>query len=147
MLPIILAYRKYYGQAFRAADHGMMFVTMVRSRGADRRQDLQRYRPDPETHAAEPRYNIFGSVQVDYKLFLNVFGLIVFAALFWMTRQRGATDPVCGMRVDRQKAVPMEVAGETLYFCSDHCWHAFESDPQRYLDQAPGGREELPNAQ
>ena len=51
------------------------------------------------------------------------------------------------MRVDREKAVPVEVAGETLYFCSDRCWHAFEIDPQRYLDQAPGGQEEIPQAQ
>jgi Predicted permeases len=144
VLPIILAYRKYYGWAFALRITALMFVTMVIAAlivdGIFSAADLI-----PTTRPS--RDNIFGSVQVDYKLFLNVFGLIVFAALFWMTRQRGATDPVCGMRVDREKAVPTEVAGETLYFCSDHCWHAFESDPQRYLDQAPGGREELPNAQ
>jgi Predicted permeases len=136
VLPIILAYRKYYGWAFALRITALMFVTMVIAAlivdGIFSAADLI-----PTTRPS--RDNIFGSVQVDYKLFLNVFGLIVFAALFWMTRQRGATDPVCGMRVDREKAVPTEVAGETLYFCSDHCWHAFESDPQRYLDQAPGG--------
>ena len=144
VLPIILAYRKYYGWAFALRITALMFVTMVIAAlvvdGIFSAADLI-----PTTRPS--RDNIFGSVQVDYKLFLNVFGLIVFATLFWMTRQRGATDPVCGMRVDRQKAVRKEVAGETLYFCSDHCWHAFESDPQRYLDQAPGGQEEIPQAQ
>ena len=44
------------------------------------------------------RADIFGSVQLDYKLALNVLGAAVFAALFWLTPRRGATDPVCGMR-------------------------------------------------
>jgi uncharacterized membrane protein YraQ (UPF0718 family) len=144
VLPIVLAYRKYYGWAFALRITALMFVTMVIAAlivdGIFSAADLI-----PTTRPT--RDDIFGSVQLDYKLFLNVFGLIVFAALFWMTRQRGATDPVCGMRVDREKAVPMEVGGETLYFCSDHCWHAFEIDPQRYIDQAPGGQEEIPHAQ
>jgi uncharacterized membrane protein YraQ (UPF0718 family) len=138
VLPIILAYRKYYGWAFAMRITALMFVTMVIAAlivdGIFSAADLI-----PTTRPS--RDNIFGSVQVDYKLFLNVFGLIVFAALFWMTRQRGATDPVCGMRVDRQKAVRKEVAGETLYFCSDHCWHAFEAEPARYRTHTTSGSE------
>jgi YHS domain-containing protein len=45
----------------------------------------------------------------------------VFAALFALTMRRGATDPVCGMKVDKAKALRMEVGGKTLYFCSSHC--------------------------
>ena len=37
------------------------------------------------------------------------------------------------MKVDRSRAVRKEVAGETFYFCSDDCWHAFEADPERYV--------------
>ncbi len=138
VLPIILAYRKYYGWAFTLRITALMFVTMVIAAlivdGIFSAADLI-----PTTRPS--RDDIFGSVQVDYKLFLNVFGLIVFAALFWLTRQRGATDPVCGMRVDRQKAIRKEVAGETLYFCSEHCWHAFEAEPARYLSNTPSGDE------
>jgi YHS domain-containing protein len=76
------------------------------------------------------RADIFSSIRVDYKLALNVLGLVIFAALFWLTARRGATDPVCGMTVDRAKAVTKELAGETYYFCSDHCLHAFEAAPQ-----------------
>jgi YHS domain-containing protein len=57
----------------------------------------------------------------------------IFATLFWLTTRRGATDPVCGMKVDRHKAVTIEFAGETHHFCSNHCLHAFEADPDKYL--------------
>jgi YHS domain-containing protein len=31
------------------------------------------------------------------------------------------------MKVDRAKAVAKEFGGETYYFCSEHCLHAFEA--------------------
>jgi len=69
------------------------------------------------------REDVFGSIEVDYKLALNVLGTAIFAALFWLTVRRGATDPVCGMTVDRAKAV----TAEGQYFCSEHCRHAYVS--------------------
>jgi len=88
VLPIILAYRKYYGWAFTLRITALMFVTMVTAAlivdGIFSAADLI-----PTTRPS--RDDIFGSVQVDYKLFLNVFGLIVFAALFWMTRLNTAS--------------------------------------------------------
>jgi YHS domain-containing protein len=71
------------------------------------------------------RGDIFGSISVDYKLFLNLLGLAVFGSLFWLTRARGATDPVCGMKVDREKALTATRSGETLFFCSEHCRDSF----------------------
>jgi len=35
---------------------------------------------------------------------------------------------VCGMTVDRAKAATLEVDGRTLYFCSEHCRHAYASE-------------------
>jgi YHS domain-containing protein len=58
--------------------------------------------------------------------------VVIFAALFWLTARRGVTDPMCGMKVDRAKAVTKEFAGETFYFCSEHCLHAFEVHPNRH---------------
>jgi uncharacterized membrane protein YraQ (UPF0718 family) len=88
VLPIILAYRKYYGWAFALRITALMFVTMVIAAlivdGLFSAADLI-----PTTRPS--RDDIFGSVQVDYKLFLNVFGLIVFAALFWLTRLNPAS--------------------------------------------------------
>ena len=63
------------------------------------------------TGARPTRTDVFGSVAVDYKLALNVLGLGIFAALFWLTARRGAADPVCGMQVDRATAVTRASAG------------------------------------
>jgi YHS domain-containing protein len=71
------------------------------------------------------RGDIFGTIAVNYKLFLNILGVAVFAALFGLTARRGATDPVCGMKVEKSKAVSKEFGGETFYFCSEHCLHAY----------------------
>ncbi len=135
VLPIIVAYRKYYGTGLRAADHG-----------ADVRDDGDRG-PDRSTASSAlagliptrppSREDIFGSVELDYKLVLNVVALAVFAALFYLTVRRGATDPVCGMRVDRSKALRMAHAGRTYFFCSEHCRAQFEADPDEYTGRRP----------
>jgi YHS domain-containing protein len=71
--------------------------------------------------ARPTRDDIFGSVEVDYKLFLNVIGTFVFVALMYLTFRNGARDPVCGMHVDRRKALSIEHADQTVYFCSERC--------------------------
>jgi putative ABC transport system ATP-binding protein len=48
-----------------------------------------------------------------------------------------ATDPVCGMVVERDRAVAAEWNGKTLYFCSRGCRDEFFEDPQRF-DSAAG---------
>ena len=73
------------------------------------------------------REDIFGTIELDYKLFLNLLGLAIFAALFYLTVRRGATDPVCGMKVDRARAVRSESGGQTHYFCSEHCRQEFDA--------------------
>jgi uncharacterized protein len=126
VLPIVLIYRKYYGTSFALRITALMFVTMIAAAliidivfGA--------FGLIP-TGARPTRADIFGSIAANYKLFLNLTGLAVFAALFWLTARRGATDPVCGMKVDRHGAVTTEFGGETFYFCSQSCLHAFEAD-------------------
>ena len=128
VLPIITIYRKYYGTKFALRIIALMFVTMaVAALVIDGLFSGLSLIP----HGARPtRADIFSSVQVDYKLFLNVLGVVVFGALFWLTARRGATDPVCGMKVDRAKAVTKTVDGQTFYFCSEHCLHAFDA-PER----------------
>jgi YHS domain-containing protein len=37
------------------------------------------------------------------------------------------------MKVDRAKALRMEFAGDTYYFCSQGCLHAFEADPPQHI--------------
>jgi uncharacterized protein len=139
VLPIIAIYRKYYGWAFALRITALMFVTMVLAALAiDGIFSLFGLIP---SGARPSRGDIFGSVQVDYKLFLNVLGAAIFAALFWLTMRRGVTDPVCGMKVDRAKAVTAEHDGHTYYFCSEHCRARFEADPEAYPSGASQSNE------
>jgi len=45
-------------------------------------------------------------------------------------------DPVCGMMVDKSKAVTLEKDGQTYYFCSEHCKRQFQT--QAASVAAPG---------
>jgi uncharacterized protein len=123
VLPIVAIYRKYYGTAFALRIVALMFVTMVLAAlavdGLFSAAGLIPGGPRPT------RADVFGSVAVNYKLFLNVLGLAIFAGLFALTVRRGATDPVCGMKVDRTKARALDVDGRTVFFCSEHCLRTY----------------------
>src|SRR5579875_440630 len=108
VVPILLIYRKYYGSAYAARIATLMFVTMAVAAlivaGVFSALDLT------PSGARPTRGDIFSSIQVNYKLGLNVLALAIFAALFWLTARRGATDPVCGMKVDRAKGLTTRLA-------------------------------------
>jgi len=49
-------------------------------------------------------------------------------------------DPVCGMNVFREQALPATYKDSTFYFCSDLCRRTFLTDPERYVGTlAPAG--------
>jgi putative ABC transport system ATP-binding protein len=48
-----------------------------------------------------------------------------------------ATDPVCGMKVEREKAVTTEWDGQSYSFCSRGCCREFLEDPQQFLNAVP----------
>jgi uncharacterized membrane protein YraQ (UPF0718 family) len=124
VLPILAIYRKYYGTGFALRITALMFVTMVLAALiVDAIFSALGLIP---TGPRPARADIFGSIQLDYKLVLNVVATAVFAALFWLTARRGAVDPMCGMSVDRARAVMRDVDGHRFYFCSDHCARSFE---------------------
>ena len=138
VIPIILIYRKYYGTRFALRITGLMFVTMVIAAlvvdGLFSAGGLiPRVRPT--------RADVFGQVHVDYKLFLNLLGVAIFSALFYLTIRRGETDPVCGMKVDRKKARISEHDGRTVYLCSEHCQATFERAPNSYPSKSKRSRE------
>jgi uncharacterized protein len=102
VLPIIVAYRKYYGWVFALRITALMFVAMVLAALAidgifAGLNLIPSDRPSTE--------DVFSGIELNYKALLNGLALIAFVALIAMTVRRGATDPVCGMRVDRDKAV------------------------------------------
>jgi uncharacterized protein len=127
VLPIVLAYRKYYGTSFALRITALMFVTMVIAALA---VDLLFSGLGLIPSSRPSTKDVFGSIQVDYKLALNLVGFAIFAALMWLTLREGATDPVCGMSVDKRRARTAESQGRTFYFCSDDCRASFEAEPQ-----------------
>ncbi|HEX6712369.1 MAG TPA: permease [Thermoleophilaceae bacterium] len=88
VLPIVAIYRKYYGTSFALRISALMFVTMVVAAlvvdGIFSALDLI------PSGARPTRDDIFGSIEVDYKLFLNALGLAIFALLFALSSRRGA---------------------------------------------------------
>jgi len=144
VLPILAIYRKYYGTQFALRITALMFVTMViAALVVDGLFSGLGLIP----HGARPtRGDIFSSIQLDYKLVLNLAGLVIFAALFWLTARRGTTDPVCGMTVDRAKAKTLEHDGHTMYFCSEPCRSAVQAHPEQYLGTDAKAKSSEPSA-
>jgi uncharacterized protein len=122
VLPIVAIYRKYYGGQFAARIVALMFVTMALAALAiDGIFSAAGLIP----HSRPTRGDVFMSIGVDYKLVLNVIGAALFAALVALTLRRGAKDPMCGMTVDRSKALRLEHGGRTYYFCGPGCRDGF----------------------
>jgi uncharacterized membrane protein YraQ (UPF0718 family) len=84
VLPIVLAYRKYYGNAFAFRITALMLVTIIIAAlivdGVFGLVGLVPTGPRPT------RTDVFGSVGLNYKLVLNVLATAVFLALVWLSR-------------------------------------------------------------
>jgi uncharacterized membrane protein YraQ (UPF0718 family)/YHS domain-containing protein len=133
-LPIALAYRKYYGTRFALKLVALMFGVMVI---AALLVDLAFSAAGlvPETRPSIESITDRG-VSLNYTAVLNVLFTLGGALLLWLTVRRGATDPVCGMRVDRYASEHRaQFAGRSWFFCSGHCRGEFESDPERYANR------------
>ena len=84
VLPIVLAYRKYYGTAFALRISALMLVTIIVAAlivdGVFGLVGLVPTGPRPS------RTDVFGSVGLNYKLVLNVIATAIFLALIWLSR-------------------------------------------------------------
>jgi uncharacterized membrane protein YraQ (UPF0718 family) len=99
VLPILAIYRKVYGTAFAARITALMFTTMVAAALA---VDVLFGALGLIPEGARPtRDDVFGSIELDYKLVLNVVATAVFAALFGLTFGRGHADAAHAMHMDR----------------------------------------------
>jgi uncharacterized protein len=133
IIPIVIAYTKYYGRELTARLVAIMFAAMV----------LAALAVDGIFSAAglvpskRPSIDSISSrgVSWNYTTFLNIAFFVVAAVLVALTLRRGAKDPVCGMTVDRQAGKPTSTyAGHTYYFCGEGCKAKFDAAPERYVD-------------
>jgi YHS domain-containing protein len=121
----VVIYRKYYGRSFALRITALMFVTMaLAALVVEGVFSIVGLIP---SGARPTRTAIFGSLAVNYKLVLNIVALLAFAALFWLTARRGSTDPSCGMKVDRHRALIASFDGHTFHFCSEQCLAHFKA--------------------
>jgi uncharacterized membrane protein YraQ (UPF0718 family) len=142
IVPIVLAYRKYYGWTVTWRTVALMFATMVSAAlvvdgifsGAGL---IPSHRPSVDSITSR-------GITWNYTAALNIVFTVVAATLVALTLRRGARDPVCGMTVDRKTQYSSVVDGHTVYFCGPGCKSKFDEDPDAYLD--PARREAAPLA-
>ena len=65
-----------------------------------------------------------------------------------LTGEAQALDPVCGMTVNPETAAgSYEYSGKTYYFCSTHCLHRFQADPEEFLNKPTAAKNAPPTGQ
>jgi uncharacterized protein len=123
-LPILLIYRMYYGTRFALKLTALMLAAIVIAALAiDAVFSLAQLVPEnrPSIESITDR-----GISLNYTAVLNAIFTLAAGLLLWLTISRGATDPVCGMRVDRHTARHrLDHHGRRYYFCSDGCRTAF----------------------
>jgi uncharacterized membrane protein YraQ (UPF0718 family)/YHS domain-containing protein len=131
--PLVLIYRKYYGTRL-ASRLTLTFWAVMSLAGLVVEGLFSAFGAIPETR---PREIVATHFAWNYTTFLNIVFLGVFAALYWLYRNRErlgggkgyAIDPVCGMQVRTVDAPAIAVhAGQRFFFCSDGCRERFERD-------------------
>ena len=137
-LPLLLIYRRFYGWAMTLRILAAFWLVMAIA-GLATEYLLGAARLVPATHPTEV---VQPSFQWNYTTYLNLIFLGVFAALYWLYRNRVrlgggaryAIDPVCGMQVERQLApASVRPGNQTVFFCSDRCRDRFVANPDRYV--------------
>ena len=125
IIPLILIYRRYYGWQLAAKLVAIMFGAMVvAALAVDGIFSWAGLIPTtrPSIESVTER-----AIGWNYTTFLNIVFTLVFLALFALTLRRGARDPVCGMTVDRGKALSLEHGGKRYFFCGPGCRAKFEA--------------------
>ena len=130
IVPLVLVYGRYYGWRLTALIVGLMFGAMVvAALAVDGIFSAAGLVPEkrPSIESITER-----GISWNYTTMLNIVFTLVAAALFGLTLRRAARDPVCGMRVDRGKALSADHHGKHYFFCGPGCRSKFEAEPDRY---------------
>ena len=131
IIPLVLVYGRYYGWRVATLLVSIMFGTIVAAALAvDGLFSAFGLIPDtrPSIESITER-----GISWNYTTVLNIVFTAVAAGLIGLTLRRSAQDPVCGMTVDRGKAVSIEYRGKTYFFCGAGCRSKFEADPERFV--------------
>jgi uncharacterized membrane protein YraQ (UPF0718 family)/YHS domain-containing protein len=141
-LPLLFIYRRYYGGRL-ALKLLFTFWAVMSAAGLAVEYLFLGVGIVPETRPAAVVPTEFSW---NYTTFLNIVFLLVLAGLWWLKQNQQrlgggagyAIDPVCGMQVEvANTGAHAEYEGQVFHFCSDHCRHRFEADPQRYAEREP----------
>jgi YHS domain-containing protein/uncharacterized membrane protein YraQ (UPF0718 family) len=133
IIPIVIAYTRYYGRELTARLVAIMFAAMVLAALAvdgifSALGLVPTKRPSIDSISSR-------GISWNYTTFLNLIFLAIAVFLVALTLRRGAKDPVCGMTVDRDAGKPTSsYRGHTYYFCSEGCKAKFDAEPERYVD-------------
>lgn len=136
-LPLVLIYRRYYGLGVALRLVATFWAVMAAAGLAvEGLFSLAGFIPQTRPHQI-----VHTGFQWNYTTVLNIVFLGVFAGLYWLHRnrerlgggQRHATDPVCGMQVEKSNAPAVRTHnGRQFWFCCDHCAERFDADADRY---------------
>ncbi|HEY0816293.1 MAG TPA: permease [Pseudonocardia sp.] len=128
-LPLLVIYRRYYGTRVTLRLLAVFWPIMsLAGLAVEGLFSLVGWVP-----TARAPMVAMGGIGWDYTTVLNIVALVGLAGLYALYRTRGrrdegrhAKDPVCGMQVEKALApATARRAGQTYYFCSDHCRHRF----------------------
>jgi uncharacterized protein len=142
--PLVLIYRKQYGGAM-ALRMLIVFWAVMSAAGLVTEYLFEGLGWIP---IAKSGPVVGDTLRWNYTTALNILALFAFAGLYWLYRNRErfggragyARDPVCGMQVEIAHAPASTTnEGQRIYFCSEHCRHRFEGDPDRHIAGVPGG--------
>ena len=132
-LPLVLVYRKYYGNRLTLRLVAWFYAVMVAA-GLMVEGLFSVAGGIPESRPATIAPTHF---RWNYTTFLNIAFLAVFAVIYWLYRSRPtggadrayAIDPVCSMQVETANAPAHLVHdGVDVWFCSDRCRERYEAD-------------------
>ena len=128
-LPLLLIYRRFYGTAAALRLFGLLwFVMSAGGLVVESIFSASHGVPGRQSMAAMSSHFEGGAT-----LYLNVVATVFLVWWWWMSRRpvndsSVATDPVCGMSVDKSApAAVRHVGNDTIYFCSPRCAERFDA--------------------
>jgi hypothetical protein len=144
-LPLVLIYAKFYGRRLALR---LFFSFWAVMSAAGLITDLL-FRLIRIPAPAKPSIVAPMRFEWNYTTYLNIVFLVVAVVVYVVYRNRDrlapsaqyATDPVCGMQVERAHAPAVaHVNGQQYFFCSDRCQKSFTDRPERFVADTDAAR-------